>query len=208
MSDGNRTRNIRFGRPALSRLSFAHRSISDCGFRVSELFFLTRNPKSKIQNRYASGRIRTFRARKSRNSFTDCQPLPTGKRCVKVSAIAPERMGKFTKSCKMKKAEREMADFRRNCARTKSQDFFPVGTRQSLIREKKIFPNSLPFSFFARTACFRRHLRSPKRPTSGLFSVIQLSNIIKTKKAATFKFLFSRTFASPLQKQFLSSKTR
>ena len=57
VSDGNRTRNIRFGRPALSRLSFAHKF-------------------------WCIGEDSNFRS-VNRDSFTDCLPLPTGDRCVK-----------------------------------------------------------------------------------------------------------------------------
>ena len=76
VSDGNRTRNIRFGRPTIASrpLSFAHILIRDSGSHQ------ICNHKSQIRNRNASGKSRTFIA-KSQLFYRQLN-LANGDRCT------------------------------------------------------------------------------------------------------------------------------
>jgi hypothetical protein len=54
------------------------------------------------------------------------------------------------------------------------------------ISKKTIFPNSLPFLFLFESLA-RRCIFAHRAKTSKLISVIQLSNILKTKRSGNFK---------------------
>jgi len=90
----------------------------------------------------------------------------------------------------MKKAESK-AHFGRRNARTDEHEIFNLFENSPKYRKLKIFPKlSAFFRFLSGAFCFLPHLRQAK--TQNLrtcFSVIQLSNIKKTKRAATFKSL-------------------
>ena len=86
--------------------------------------------------------------------------------------------------------------------RTSQQDFL-LWNSPKFLSKKEIFPNSLPFFVFCSdNLTFRGIFARRKVKISELFSVIQLSNISKSKRAATFPRLFRELFASPLLKQF------
>ncbi len=57
------------------------------------------------------------------------------------------------------------------------------------LRKKIIFPNSLPFSFCFDIAIHGAHLRAAESQLK-TFSVIQLSNIVKTKRSGNFQASF------------------
>lgn len=72
VDDGNRTRSIRFGRPALSLLSFAHILKWDRGtYGGFDKFYIFLVHWERFE----------LSERQLRSSFTDCLPLPTGNQC-------------------------------------------------------------------------------------------------------------------------------
>jgi hypothetical protein len=91
----------------------------------------------------------------------------------------------------------------------KSRTRFQFVRELAKVSQVEIFPNSLPFSVFVRSVLpAAASSQDKRRKTSKLFSVIQLSNILKNAKERRLFQSLSRTFASPLLKQFLSSTTR
>ena len=79
-----------------------------------------------------------------------------------------------------------MADFGRNCARTKSTGFFSRRNSPKFLTREENLSKLSAFFFFCPDS-FRLAASSlAKRQTSGLFSVIQLSNIIKNEKSGDF----------------------
>jgi hypothetical protein len=110
--------------------------------------------------------------------------------------------------CKMKKAEILDRLRAQLCSEQVNKIFF-FGTRQSFYRRRKSFQTLCLFSFFVRTILlFAASSLTKKSKFPNFFRLFSCQISVKTKRAATFKFLFSRTFASPLLKQFLSSTTR
>ncbi len=91
------------------------------------------------------------------------------------------------------------------CPEQVNKIFF-FGTRQSFYRRRKSFQTLCLFSFFVRIiSLFAASSLAEKSRFPNFFRLFSCQISAKTKRAATFKFLFSRTFASPLLKQFLSS---
>ena len=85
--------------------------------------------------------------------------------------------------------------------RTSQQDFL-LWNSPKFISKKEIFPNSLPFFVFCPGNLTLRRIFAHRKQNSRTFfgySVVKYRK--KQKGAATFKSL-SRTFASPLLKQF------
>ncbi len=70
-------------------------------------------------------------------------------------------------------------------------DYF-LSELAKVLTKKIIFPNSLPFSFCFDIAVFRRIFAS-ENCNSKLFSVIQLSNILKTKRSGNFQVSFENS---------------
>jgi hypothetical protein len=108
---------------------------------------------------------------------------------------------------KMKKAEREGTLRTQQCPDIKSRKIADLSENSPKYRKPVIFKKKLSafFRFVRSVSPASPHLRraSGAKPPNR-FSVIQLSNITKTKKRRLFQF-YQRTFASPLLKQFLSS---
>ena len=144
---------------------------------IADFGFLTiRNPKSTIPN-----------PKLYREGFE-----PSERSCAqqfyRLLAFADRRpIREIKKSCKMKKAEIYGRLRTQLCPNNVNKIFFPSELAKVFNARRKSFQSLCLFLFFARTICVWRHLRSHKRQISGLFSVIQLSNIKKTKRAVTFQ---------------------
>lgn len=98
----------------------------------------------------------------------------------------------------MKKAENQ-TDFGRSYAPNESTKFSSFGTRQSFYRRRKFFQTLCLFlcSEFQPRRLFAHAVKTPNS-----ISVIQLSNISKSKKSGNIKISARETFALPLLKQF------